>query len=187
MKKIQVLLVILMFYSAHSIGQATISDVFVAGQKATIVASLTAEFGLKISRARLLTRLKDQEDLYNRKRRSITSPKLLFFKGVIQGVMSLINKKINSIEHNIAIQKVVSLRHGLSRHEVALKKEKKYFMKLQKENNFLNTGAVLSGGVGYNYTAFLKLLIRMMDIKSNILIIDKDVKGLMHASRIFAR
>lgn len=187
MKKIQVLLIILMFYSIYSIGQATITDAFVAGQKGVIVGSLTAEFGLKISRARLLIRLRDQENLYNRKKRSITSPKLIFFKGVIQRIMNLINEKIAAIEYNIGLQQLVSLRHGLSRHKAALKKEKKYFIKLQEENNFLNTGTVLSGGAGYNYTAFLKLLIRMMDIKSNILIIDKDVKALMSASRILAR
>ncbi len=187
MKKIHVLLVISMLYSIHGIGQYNIFDKQVSLKKGTINIGLITEMGLKFSQAHLLIDLAEEENEYNRKRRSITSLKLIGFKVAIQKIMGSLNDKIAAIEHNIAIQKVVSLRHGLSRHEAALKKEKKYFMKIQKENDFLNTGAVLSGGVGYNYTAFLKLLIRMMDIKSNILIIDKDVKGLMRASRIFAR
>lgn len=160
-------------------------DPVVAGQKTTITGLLNTELALKRKQRDLLKELEDLEEEYKKKRgikSAITSSAAVF--AALQSTMIAVGKRIESIESNIDyIRKLTFyIPHGLGRLESALEREKGYYERLKSEQQYVSVLAPASGGGGYAYTVFQRLIIRAMKIQDNLIEIDKDVKSRSVAS-----
>jgi hypothetical protein len=167
----------------------TLSDVVVAGQKGVIQGHLISELVLKAKQQVLIKELTLEEGKYAQKRGALGNISNSLLYVALKGMMTATETKIAAIEHNILVRKLATFgfRHGLIGYESQLEREKGYFLKLQHEYSILNACLLVSGGVGYNYTAFLQFLLRTMELRKHILIIDQKVKSLMDVSRILAK
>ena len=190
------LLTILCFYGgfqlhAQNIVIRSITDRVVAGQKATITASLAAEQILITDQKRLVRDLEDQEEKYDGKRGTYANISAnAFVFGMLQYMISQVDQKIPKIEYNIRVRKLATfgIRHGLSRFESDLKRQKAYLEKLKHENTLIGGWSLLGvGGAGHLQTASITLLSRVMKVKNKVFEIDKNVKALMGASKLLAR
>ncbi len=192
MKNIKIIIIIIgLCYSTQIRSQithsTTIFDTNVSFKKIGISTLLGAEILLKKRQARLIQDLRKEEKEYGDKRSSFTSIPVI---ATVFGIIRTLDNKISEIEHKIRLRKSVSfgIHHGLSRHEAQLQRETAYFKKLRSEYyKLLSAKAVGSGGGGHDYTAFLKLLIRIMNVRAKIFEIDKEVKGLEKASELLSR
>ncbi len=169
----------------------SIADVVVAGQKNTAIAGLLgAELALRNAQAGLIKALEETEEDYNSKR-SVAAG--LFANtlviGAVQTQLAFLTTKIRNVKSNINTLKIASfgVGQGLSRYMNEVETEEKYVQKLHVENGLLIAGLGISGGTGHVYTAYLKLLIRLIPIKNKILQIDKDIKAKMTFTRILAK
>jgi len=158
----------------------TVADKNVAFTKNTTIAgSLGAELFLRKKQGDLIKELEDIEEDYDAKRNVFGNLKTnTIVIAAVETKLFFINQKIAELESKIERLKVASFGfgHGLSRYQDQLAIEKKYLQKLQEENILIGGGGmVFSGGTGHVYTAYLKLLIRLIKIKNNILIIDRDM------------
>lgn len=155
-------------------------DPVVAGQKTTITTALGAELGLERKQTDLLKDLEDSEEEYKNKRgikSAVTSNAAVF--AALQSTMIAVGEKIKNIKSNIKRIKLLTfyVRHGLAQLESALEREERYYERLKSEQQFVSIAVAASGGGGYGYTAFQRLLIRAMKIQNNLAGIDKDVKA----------
>ncbi|WP_378188149.1 hypothetical protein ACE939_06855 [Aquimarina sp. W85] len=189
MKPFRLFVLCSVLYVNIMVGQSmshSIADIVAAGQYGVILGLLTKEKQLKAEQARLIAQLTVKEKEYARNRNPATSVHNLLFTGAVSTMMSTIETKIAKIKLNLGL-KTYRIRHGLIRYEAELVKEEKYFKKLNQERILLNSQFMLSGGVGHNYTALLKLLKRTINVRNRILQIDKNVKSLMAASWLLTK
>ncbi len=192
MKNISILGMICVFCFSSVRSQThseSIADVVVAGQKTTIAGLLANELRLRKEQRNLMRKLKDEENKYGKKRQPLSNASSVLVFGTTATIIENMNTTISKIKTNIRIRKLATfgIRHGLKQHEADLKKQERYLEKLKEERNVLYSGLALSGGSGHNYTAFLKLLKRLMKVRGEVHRIDKDVRGLMGASWLLAR
>ncbi|GAA4277185.1 hypothetical protein [Aquimarina mytili] len=189
MKHTSIIIIFILCFT-KGIGQSSsLADALVAKQKATISGLLIGEIMLKNQQASLIQQLRSQEVKYARKRGPLSNISNVLVFSTVQTIISTLGTKIAKIEHNIKVRKysTLGIRHGLSRHEAELKREKEYFNRLKEEYQTLQIGLSISGGAGYNYTAFQKLLLRVMTVRAKIFEIDKEVKSLMGASWLLSK
>lgn len=169
----------------------SIADVMVAGQKIpTITGLLGGEIALRATQGGLIKGLEESEEEYDQKRSFLSNAQNnALVIGAVQAQMFPLEKKIENIRSNIRVLKIASfgVGHGLSRYEAALETEEKYLQKIKEENTILASGVLISGGTGHVFTSFLKLLIRIMPIRNNILNIEKDINAKMTVTKIFAK
>lgn len=174
------------FGQTHS---ETIADLEVARQKVQLATLMGTEIGLLRQQRELMRSIKIEEDRYQDKigpRANISNGPVFL---AVQGMMLSMSKKIRDIEHNIRLRKYASLGlfHGLYRQESELKRQKGYFQQLQRENRIVTIHALGSGGGGHNYTAYLKLLLRVMKLRTKLLDIDRDVKTHLKVLRFLSK
>ncbi|UOB18430.1 hypothetical protein [Abyssalbus ytuae] len=185
-------ILIMLLISSICFGQShseSIADVMVASQKMMLYGLLKREKNLLREQQNLIEKIKKEEKSYQDKIGPLSNISNTIVFLTLEKTLRSMKKKISNVETNIRIRKFATfgLRHGLSRYESELKRLKKYFNKLEEEQQVINTVALASGGAGYNYTATLKLLLRAIKVRGKILEIDKNVKALMGASRLFAK
>jgi hypothetical protein len=155
-------------------------------QKNTIIFGLLkAQKNLLEEQKQLMNQIKKAEGTYQDKIGPMAniSNSLLYIG--LETSFSNLGDKISNIEYNINMRKLFPF--GISSLESELKRQKDYFLQLKKEYQIVLNYSLISGGAGYNYTAFLKLLIRLTKIQSNIYEIDKGVKNRMGISKILAK
>ncbi len=194
MKPINIIICTLML-SVHGYAQTftlseSLADAYVAAQKATINGQLLSLSGLTLEQKNYLIDLKHQEDRYADKRTPISNlnPSVSLITGAIEYTLNDTSAKISNVEHNLNVFKFASLgMYGLGLQRSALQREKKYLTKLQEENETLRQGLLFSGSAGDNYTVRLKLLIKLVEIKNRVMVIDKEVKARMKITRFLAR
>lgn len=192
MKNIKILFIICFISYSSSWSQThseSIADVTVAGQKTTIAGLLGVELYLRKEQLKMMKELKKEEESYSKKRQPLSNASSTLVYGATLTIIETLNKKIPKIKTNIRIRKFATfgIRHGLKQHEADLEKEERYLEKLKEERNVLYSGLALSGGSGHNYTAFLKLLKRLMRVRGEVHRIDKEVRALMGASWLLAK
>lgn len=169
---------------------ASIADAVVGTSKTTIAGLLGAELSLRKKQGELIKDLEDTEEDYDSKRNVLANFKTsTLVVGAVQAQFVFLSSKISDIRTNISTLKIASfgIGHGLTRYQKALETEEGYLAKLQEENLLLGGGVLISGGTGHVYTAYLKLLIRIVTVKNKILQIDKEIKAKMKVTRIFAK
>ncbi|MEE1964583.1 hypothetical protein V1387_17985 [Allomuricauda taeanensis] len=144
---------------------------------------------MKRRQLKLIDDLRKEEARYAQKTGAIGNISNSMLYLALLNMINGMDTKIAAVEHNISIVKITRLgfRHGLKGFESELENEKRYFRKLKQEYNLLNNSLLLSGGSGYNFTAFLKLLLQTMEIKENVLQINKNVRALMNINILFAK
>ncbi|OEK07361.1 hypothetical protein A8C32_18160 [Flavivirga aquatica] len=169
----------------------SIADVVVGGEKTVITAALGTELSLRKAQGKLIKELEEAEENYNSKREIKANFKSSFIIiAAVQTQIINLNKKIENINSNISVLKIASfgVGHGLSRYKAALDTEQKYLQKINEENLLVGgTGFFVSGGTGHLYTAYLKLLLRIIPIKNEILKIEKEIKAKMTVTKIFQK
>lgn len=191
MKPFSILVVICLFsYLGLHAQSQSLADGVVAGQKGVISGLLGTELGLKGTQAGQLILLEELEERYNSKRgikASVISGAAIF--ATLQVMISTLGNRISDVEYNIFLRKVATfgIRHGLAQIEDRLKREKQYFNRVQEQYGVVMLSVAASGGPGYTYTALLKLLLRVMKIRNEVLKINKEVKSLMGASWLLSR
>lgn len=183
-------MVIALCHSVLVLGQiTTLADEEVALQKATLVGLMVREHQLLMDQNQLLAKLRFEEREYLKKTNAManasSAPLVLALEQQMYGIREL----IADVEHNIKLLRMASLglHLGWSEYQKELKNRKIYFEKLEQERLMVVEIAAFSGGVGHNYTALLKLAIRMVRLRSEILVIDRDVKGLMKFTKLFSK
>lgn len=180
---------LILLFCCHSMtAQLVVHNIFdpkVATQKGIINGALFAENALVLNQRNELEKLRRYEKDYNSKR-SISAN---IFSNTL--VVSTVELQINTIESTILnIKRNINGAtfglgtYGLSRYKDALEIEEKYFNRIKGENNTLRLGALASGGVGHVYTSYLKLLLRLIKVKNNLLKIDKEVKARTKLTRM---
>lgn len=188
MKNINSLIVVvIVLWSIQCNAQTEVRDTKVATQKGIIVGLLAAEMGLKGIQGSLIKQLKHKEYLYNAKKSILANLSNGTVFMVTRDILNEIKNDIAAIKYNIRLGKRFKLRHGLSGYEEAINKEEKYYQRLVKDYKVQNKSAFFVGGVGYNYTAYLKILKRATKLKKQTLEIDKQVKSLMGVSRLLSK
>ncbi len=168
---------------------SSIADVVVAAEKGVIAGLLGWELDNKKDQLRQIRNLKTKETTYAKNRRVTGNLKTSPVYGAVYIMSNSLSTKIENVKSNIKTRKYATfgIMHGLKRHEADLEQQEEYYKKLKSELEVVSSGLLLSGGTGYNYTAFLKLLIRMMRVREKVHQIDKDVLSLMGVSRILAK
>jgi hypothetical protein len=191
MKHIKVIIFSLMSVCASSAQTHTesIQDNQVLAKKITISGLLASEQQLLRTQKQLIEQIKKEEDNYQDKIGPLSNISSSIVYITVQTTMNDLQEKISNIEYNISVRKFATfgIRHGLSRIETELQRQKGYFLKLKEEHQVILTYALVSGGAGYNYTANLKLLLRIIKVRSKIFKIDRDVKNLMKISKLLAK
>lgn len=195
MKPISLLILICCYGSlqlhAQNIIFYSIADDDVAGKKIAIAGSSLIEQSLRTDQKRLIEDLEDQEEKYDGKRGTFANISAnAFVFGMLQYMINEVRQKIPDIEYNIRVRKraTFGIRHGLTRFESDLKREKAYFEKLEYESTLIGGWSLIGvGGAGHLQTASITLLSRIMKVKNNVFEIDKNVKALMGASWLLAR
>ena len=164
------------FAQTHS---ESIADPVVATHKTAISTALGVELSLRKKQGDLIKDLEDTEEDYDSKRNVFGNFKTnTIVVAAVQAKLVFLNQKVANIESTINTLKVASFGfgQGLSRYQDQLEIEKRYLQKLQEESVLIGGGGMLvSGGTGHVYTAYLKLLIRLIRVKNNILKIDKEI------------
>ncbi len=168
---------------------SSIADVAVAAEKGVISGLLTTELNYKKQQLSHIKDLKTKETTYASNRRVTGNAKTTPLFLAVYVLSDNLNTKIEDVKSNIKTRKYATfgIMHGLKRHESDLLKQEEYYDKLTTELEVISSGLIFSGGTGYNYTAFLKLLIRMMKVREKVHQIDKDVLSLMGVCRILAK
>lgn len=69
-------------------------------------------------------------------------------------------------------------KYGLGDMEGRLNYEQNYIDEIQGDYPWLAGSVAFGGGAGYTYTAVLKILIRVIEIKRNVYEIEKEIKNL---------
>lgn len=176
-------------FMLHAQLPTAVVDPVVFVQKKQITGILASGLGLKATELGQLTALVGQMNLYDSKRGGVKSAAIsgVAIFGTLQTMISTLGLKIADIEYNIGLRKLTSFGYGLARFESQLKREKQYFEWLKEQYTIVMGATLASGGAGYTYTALLKLLIHVMEIRSKITRIDKEVKAGMKVSRLLAR
>jgi hypothetical protein len=190
MRRINLILFFGMCWVLSSNGQTqSLADPVVASMKATVQGLLYREYSLKIRQRQLLTDLRREEADYASRTGAIGNISNSIIYAALYQMMGKMDAKIAAVEHNISIVRITRLgfRHGLKGFETSLANEKGYFQKLKQEYSLMNQCLLISGGSGYNFIAFLKLLLRTMQIRHNVLLLDKQVKSLMNLNLFLAK
>ena len=166
----------------------SLADPVVAIEKGFISGLLGAELGLRKDQRQLLKDLRKLEDEYADKRTPLSNTATAGIIAAIEFNFSNLRERIRNVEHNINVVKFASLGlYGLRRYKAQLQKEKEYLNKLEKENETLRSGLLFSGSAGDNYTVYLKLLLKQIPIKNNVMVIEKEIKARMTITRILAK
>jgi hypothetical protein len=162
-----------------------IADKKVAEKKIIIYGLLEAEERLLDRQKRLVRDIKNAENNYQRKIGPLANVSNTLVYAGIQASFTDLENKISDIDYNIQLRKIIPF--GMISLESEFDRQRAYFIKLKGEYHLVRTYSLLSGGAGYNYTALLKILIRLVKIRSNIYEIDKKVRNRMGISEIWAK
>ncbi|WP_046287516.1 hypothetical protein [Zobellia galactanivorans] len=160
-----------------------------AGEKIAANVLLGEEISLINEQKHLVDELRVVEQDYDSRRKLNSNFKSLPMMIATIGAIEFSEKQINEIEEKIKDLKGKRLytKLRLKEHEVNLTDEKRYLQEIKSEYTFLLTAISLSGGPGYNYSAFLKVLIRTLKIRRNILLIEYKVNNLITQSNNIKR
>ncbi len=192
MKVIKQTLVIIIFgWCDIVVAQSQSWDFFdevVAGQKIAITGALVAEIILRDQQKGLFNRLGTLEKEYEKKRNAqVSALGSAKINAATSTALVITKLKIDELIKRVNILNKVYLRHGLQRYESELYLEKKYLERIQKDHIYQEGSIALSGGAGYNYTAFLKLLIRVIEIRANVMDIENKLDNLATLNRVLIK
>jgi len=136
----------------------------------------------------LFNRLTELEKKYDKKRNAqISAQGSKEVNAATTAAIESTRSKINKLLSRIIRLDTVYLRHGLRRYESTLNSEKKFLEGIQKDLLYQQTSIVLSGGAGYNYTAFMKLLIRTLEIRASVLEIENKLDNLDTLNKVLIK
>ncbi|MDH7445845.1 hypothetical protein [Aquimarina sp. 2201CG14-23] len=163
-----------------------IQDDVVFGQKVALAATLVAELVYKKKQVDLLKDLADLESEYNSKRGARAN----LTGSVMTAMPHLIVLETRTVINNVKADLTpmigtVKLRHGLRRYRSAIALEEKYLDEIEDERLGFVLGLATSGGPGYNATASMKMLIRLLEVNARVKKISKDVKNSITLNNIF--
>ncbi len=185
---------ITLFFMSYSFvfGQTvtwSIADLVVVSEKIAINAELIGEELLKNKQVELLKELGKIEKEYEDKK--VTYKNFESVKEVFAAItiITYTTNGIKNIESKIKILRTnpLNLLHGLHEITEKLEIEKRYLGQIHEDYYLYASGILLSGGVGYNYTAFIKLLIRVLKIRSNVLSLEKDIENLLTLNKLLIK
>jgi hypothetical protein len=158
----------------------SIADVVVAAEKTAIGGLLGTELAKRKKQGDLIKDLEDAEEDYNAKRNVLGNFKANTpVVAAVQSKFFFLNQKISNVSATIALLKIASFGfgHGLNRYQNQLDTELGYLQKLESENLLIGAGIAVGGGTGHVFTAYLKLLIRLLEISNNVLHIEKEIEA----------
>lgn len=189
MKSIKILIIVIgLFISSISEAQTwSIADPVVGTLKGTMNTNLATDNGLTIDQNIAVGLLKAQEDDYN-ERRGFDIYAIPIKTFTIQEVEKTLNiaKDVNLDIENIQTSNLF-FRHGIRKLDSDLQKETSYLKEIEEDYIMLTANEVLGGGSGYSYTAVLKVLLRTLKVRRNILDIQMKVNNLNTANKIFEK
>ncbi|MBL3658407.1 hypothetical protein [Fulvivirga sediminis] len=190
MKIIKVTLTLLLaFFIASSQAQTwSVTDIDGAIQKGVSNGQLTDELVIIGKQNSLLKLLHEQEKDFNDRRTVKANFKSTPMMLATINVIEVSEKQIDETERKIKKLKAATItRLRLQKLESQLKMEERYLKEVRSEYKFLIPAMLLSGGPGYNYTTFLKVLIRTLKIRRNILSIEYEVNNLITVNKTFKK
>ncbi|UOB16669.1 hypothetical protein [Abyssalbus ytuae] len=187
--KLTPVIVIGLFITSLQAQTWSINHVGAEVEKGIALGYMGTEIGLIADQIISLEALKALEKDYNDRRKLNSNFKSLPMMVATLGAIEFSEKQVNELEKKIKTMKGKRLyfKYGLKKLESNLSLEKKYLKEIRSEYAFLLTAIPLSGGPGYNYTAFLKVLIRTLQIRRNVLSIEYKVNNLITNNKIFKR
>ncbi len=133
----------------------------------------------------LIKKLKAVEEDYNDRRTvsaNFTSTPMMAATTMTMKSTGEISQKLEEKIENIKTER---FQYGLKRLELNLANEKRYLDEIQQEYKLLMLGYINSGGPGYNYAAFLKVYIRILEIRRNVLALDNLINNLVTHNKAF--
>lgn len=183
MKTIKIISLLLLFFCfTHAKAQLwTVINTPGTVIRGDINDALANERVLIAEQRRALRKLKRVEKDYdNRRQASANFASSVMMTAISTSVVST-NDLIQKLEEKIDGMKRKSLlfKYGLKRYEPNLDTEKRYLEEIRSEYNTLIAAILWSGGPGYNYASFLKIYIRTLEIRRNVLSIDYQVNNLI--------
>ena len=185
-----ILMCIAILFGKQLVAQSwSIIDPVVAAEKVVITGELAAEIVLKNQQSGLLTELTRLEKQYEKKRNAVANFRSTEVMAVSQSTVLFTVNKISAVKTKINNVRInpLHLRHGLRRYEKILETEERYLNRIRDEITILSGGILLSGSAGYNYTAFIKVLIRTLEIRANVLKIENDIDNLQTLNNVFIK
>jgi len=189
-KKSIALVCLSMLFITSAFGQTwSILDAQGSALRASIIATLTTEFGTTIGQTAALNKLAKIEKDYNRRRGAI-DPFSLHLAGVMHNVISNTKDKIDDINHGVSdiAARRLFFKHGIKKIESKVAIEKGYLEEIENDETLIQALSVSKpGGSGHVYTSYMKLLLRTMEIHKKVLALEHEVKNLNSMNRIFIR
>jgi len=187
-----VVVVLLFTYAGQAQTFWTIANASTISAKAAIGTALGAEatqLGLLTAGYKELTKTEKALDDRKSGAKEFLDPKNSFMIAATLYSIETTEDAITDLQTEVEEIKAshVHFKHRLNAIEGELETEKKYLDEIQEDYIWLGAGAVLGGGVGYTYTAFLKVLLRSMKIRRRVMVIRKEVNNLNTNNKIFKR
>ncbi len=188
MKNIKiVMLLICLALSAKQYGQTEVRDLKLNGYRGTQVAFLATIVAERKLMQDELKKLEDIEEAYQDKLdpgANITSAAV--YLG-LEYLTQQTDQLIQDLETQVANIEAIPffLRHGIKDIKSALAKEKAYFDRANGDIVQSTIDAAVAGGVGYNYTYWLKKYLQIRKIKSSLQAIQYDLDNRSAINRIF--
>lgn len=184
--KIKWVIVLLLTVTCLHAQTWSISNTVGAVEKGVANGMLIKELDQITDQAELVKALHEVETDYNKRRKTSANFKSLPMMVATIGAIEFTNKSIEELEEKLDVmfeEKENPFRYQRRALHRQLANEKKYLKEIRSEYGFLVAAIPLSGGPGYNYTTFLKILIRTLKIRSKVLSMDHDVEKRIRSAR----
>lgn len=169
-----------LFTTSHSIAQSmSIADPVVALQKIGVGTLIATNSFFKDSQKGKIKELIKLEKEYQEKIKNNVNVSV--FAGTILTTVEVASNNIDEIKMDIKKlnSKLIYLKHGLSRVEENLLLEERYLKEIKDDYEIFRINFLLAGGIGYNYTFFIKLLTRVIAINNKVLALRNKVDNLL--------
>ncbi len=163
-----------------------IQDDVVFAQKVALAGTLVAELVYKKKQVDILEDLADLENEYNDKRGARANLTGSAMTAMPQLIVLETRSIINEVKLDLTTKFITAkLRHGLRGYRSAIELEERYLDEVEDERLGFVLALATSGGPGYNATASMKMLIRLLEVNARAKKISRDVKNSITLNNIF--
>jgi len=178
-------------YSQWFIKPATwsITDLEVETELMSTVASVGGEAYFVNKQKESFRKLDDLEREYNNKRQGFTDFKTNGLGVAIVASLQLTKGMIDDLQKEIDDIRAGTFffKYGIDDIEYRLANESKYLGEIREDYDYMFATAIVGGGAGYTYQIFMKILIRNMDVRRNLMLIERELENLNTNNEIFIK
>ncbi len=161
-------------------------DKVVARQKQTTAVELGVETLIKTRQRGLYREMGTLEDELSDKRNALANIRQSPLVAATIAIIEFTDSKIRTVllNGNLIGETPKKLRHGLRRYMGDLRKAADEIDAIRSDYDTLIASTLVSGGAGQNYKTFLKVLLRAMEVRSEVLKLETNIKNLGSINKI---